>query len=463
MRLLLSAWARRRSIAGLMTLYAGKVSGILVSLLFIPLFSRTLGDSQFGAVAVILSLQVLLVMLDLGLSTLTSRDIAAAERRPEALFAELKDAAWLLSAFYVLLAGLSVGLGAIAPMPVTPWTAVACVLLFAFLTLQNLGYSALLARRRYAKASLLVFAGNLGRATATGVVLTQWAATLEAFVLVQLVCAALQALVTAAQCRSDFRTDPGWTGHAEPFDRSAARRALLRRGAPLALMTAAGAAVLQLDKPLISALMSSASTAPYFLAMTLCLVPTSILAGPVTQYFQPMLLQAAGLGDAARTALIARRFVMALVLATLLPCLALWLLREPLIRLWLGAQPGNALIGHYVQILLPGITLGALGYLPYSLLLSVQDYRFQAALGIALCLATLSLAAVSATLRSVEGVCVVYAGYHSAAMLASWGRALSLPATRRVARHTAVVALGCVAGTGLLALLLALTTRAASR
>ena len=459
MRLALPAWTRRRSVAGLVMLYAGKVSGILVSLLFIPLFSRTLGDSLFGAVAVILSLQVLLVMLDLGLSTLIARDVAAADQRPEALLAQLQDAAWILSTFYLALGAATVALKLFTPWLVLDlWTSLGCVLLFALLTLQNLGYSTLLARQQYSAASTIQFIGNVGRAGITALVLTQVSATLQTFVAAQVACAALHALATAVHSRRMLQADPAWTGRLDPQNRMATRWTLLRRGAPLALMMAAGASVLQLDKPIISALMSSASTAPYFLAMTLCLVPTSILAGPVTQYFQPQLLQAASMADPKQTATVARRFVVALAAVTLLPCLVLWALREPLIRLWLGPQAGNALIGQYVEILLPGITIGALGYLPYSLLLSAQDYRFQAALGTMLSITTLSLTAVSATLRSVEGVCFVYAGYHAAAMLLSWSRALWLPATRPVARQTAVTALACVAATGLLALLLALLT-----
>lgn len=453
MRLALPAWTRRRGVVGLTMLYAGKVSGVLISLLFIPLFSRTLGDSQFGAVAVILSLQVLLMMLDLGLSTLIGRDMAAADQRPEALLAQLKDAAWVLAVFYVGLGLLALGIRTL-----TAWwqidlaTLLGCVALFGLLTLQNLGYTALLARQQYSTASGLQFVGNLGRAAVTAFVLTTFSATLQAFVLAQLACAALHALATGVQCRRSLRHDPAWTGQIQPQNRLQARLALVRRGAPLALMMAAGAAVMQLDKPLISALMSTASTAPYFLAMTLCLVPTSILAGPVTQYFQPQLIQVAGLGQPDLTMNVARRFVLALAAVTLLPCVALWALRAPLIQLWLGAQPGNALIAHYVQILLPGITVGALGYLPYSLLLSAQDYRFQAALGTSLTVVTLGLAAFSATLQSVEGVCLVYAAYHTTAMLLSWLRALYLPATRACARRTALLALGCLAATGVLAL-----------
>lgn len=453
MRLALPGWLRRRGVVGLLMLYAGKVSGVLISLLFIPLFSRTLGDSQFGAVAVILSLQMLLMMLDLGLSTLIGREMAAAKEGPEALLAQLKDAAWVLAVFYLVLGAVALGIRTL-----TPWwqidlaTVLGCVALFGLLTLQNLGYTVLLSRQQFTTASSLQFVGNLGRAGATALVLTQVSATLQAFVFAQLLCATLHAAATAVQCRRALRQDPGWTGLPQPRERMAARLALVRRGAPLALMMAAGAAVMQLDKPLISALMSTASTAPYFLAMTLCLAPTSILAGPVTQYFQPQLIQVAGLGQPALAMTVARRFVLALAAVTLLPCVLLWALRQPLIHLWLGAQPSNALIADYVQILLPGIAVGALGYLPYSLLLSARDYRFQAALGTGLTVVTLSLAAFSATLQSVEGVCLVYAAYHTTAMLLSWLRALYLPATRAMARHTALLALACLAATGLLAL-----------
>ena len=90
---------------------------------------------------------------------------------------------------------------------------------------------------------------------------------------------------------------------------------LIKQGRPIILFTAAGAAVTQLDKPLVSAFSSAASVAPYFLATTLCTLPIALLAGPLSQYFQPKILIAieSNLHQAARQQL--QRFVLLLLLA----------------------------------------------------------------------------------------------------------------------------------------------------
>lgn len=443
MELRLPAWTRRRAISGMLMLYAGKASGVLVTLLFIPLYSRALGPSQFGVVAVILSLQALLVMLDLGMSTLVGRDIAAAGTGSEDLRRLRRGAELGLGTAYLvalLLGALALG-GGLSPAGIPVATLLCCIVLFAFLVLQNLYYCTVLARGEYAAASAIQLVGNLARAAATGFVLTGHAATLTAFVVTQTICAGIHAWATRAYAERLFPLD------LPPAAPTAGQRwrdawQVLKRGRSLALVAAAGAAVMQLDKPIIAIFMSSTATAHYFLAMTLCLVPTSILAGPVAQYFQPLLMAATAQRDAARIRRVGWLFAGALLAVTLPLSAVLWLGRAPLIDLWLGAGPDNAPIAGYVAILLPGIAIGALGYLPYSLLLSAQDFRFQALLSTALTIATLVGAAVAAQAQSVEGICIVYALYHATATVATWLRAIRLPSTRSVAAQAAVTALG---------------------
>lgn len=421
-------------------LYAGKASGVLITLLFIPLYNRQLGPAQFGMAAVLLSLQALLIMLDFGLSTIISRDIASAQMTPKQLWAQVRDAERALLGFYLVLLVASLivrPLGFFGHLSLV--TLVCSIALFGFLVQQNLHYCAILACRAYIRASAVQLAGNLLRAVATALVLVFYSATLEAFVIVQAIFAALQAwgtrLESGGVVRNGAQAEPGAGGSWA----SAAR--LVRRSAALAVFAAAGAAVMQLDKPIISAFMSSTAVGPYFLAMTLSLVPTSVLAGPVTQYFQPRVLGNLHAPASRHAEIAVERFTATLLAATLLPCVLIWVLRVPLITLWLGHQQQTALVAQYAGILLPGVMVGALGYIPYTLLLGAQDYKFQGMLSLTLAAATLAAVVVAALRQSAAGVAVVYACYHTASTTLSWARAVYLTPTRKLAMRSGRLAL----------------------
>lgn len=443
-----------RGALGMLMLYAGKASGILVTLLFIPLYNRTLGPEQFGIVAVILSLQALLIMLDFGLSTLVSRDVATGQIASKKLWAEIRNAERALLSLYLVILSVVVAAWAWGVFGSISVVALVCsIVLFGFLVLQNLHYCIIIANRQYVRASMLQSGGNLVRAAVTAMVLSNYSSTLEAFVVVQAVFAGLQAWSTRAQSAQLYRHHPAGNLEQETYGNWPETLHLMRRSAPLALFAGAGAAVMQLDKPIISAFMTSASVGPYFLAMTLCMVPTSVLAGPVTQYFQPKVLEDPSKRHAGHVRTTVDRFTLTLLAATLVPCAIIWLLRTPLISLWLGNRYENELVANYVEILLPGVMIGALGYIPYTLLLGVQDYRFQAVLSLSLTALTLLAATWAASRQSVGAVTIIYALYHISSTTLSWGRAIYLPATRELALRSGRTALLSLLAVGLVLLL----------
>lgn len=443
-KLLARLTGHRAAIVNMAMLYAGKTSGVLVAFLFLPLYSRLLGAEQFGMVAVILSLQALLVMMDLGMSTLVSRDIAAGESSPEGLAKLIRTAEISLSGFYFLLLAGTVAIKAIGGLPgVDAVTALAAVTLFWLLVLQNLYYSAMLARRLYTSASVIQAVGVIVRASATAFILANGYATFPAFIVTQLVLAAIHCGVTRQYSMSLLNLRTALTLKVSKPS-LADGVSLVKRGRSLVLFSAAGAAVMQLDKPLVTAFVSAASVAPYFLATTLCMLPLSILAGPISQYFQPELLNEAARQNSEGTRRTLKRFTSALLFIVGVPCIIFWFLRIPMIDLWMGQGPGNITISRYVAILLPGCAVGALGFIPYTLLLSAKDFRFQAVLSTGMTLIALTGVAVAALFQSIEGVCYIYATYHSTSTLLSWMRAIYIPATREVAKYSFLLAIkGC--------------------
>lgn len=422
------------SLLKLAMLYAGRVSGVLVAVIFLPMYSRLLGSDQFGVVAVILSLQSLLIMMDLGMSSLISRDFAVAKTDRKELLSLIRTAEKALISFYFFL------LITISIIEIT-WNfrnsggfsvIFFSLIMFCVLVLQNLYYSALIASRHYSIASLIQVIGVGARAGVTAFVLFKYSSTLLAFVITQSLLACIHLFVT--RYYFDLQIQVQVLKRPEIFFSDAI--ALVRKGKSLALFSLAGAAVTQLDKPIVSAFMSTSDVTPYFLATTLCMGSISVLASPISQFFQPKLLNAITENNEVKSEKVINHFVCVLFFVIFLPTIVLWTFREPIINLWVGIGQINVMIAHYVAILLPGVAIGLLGFIPYSLLITVKDFKFQARLSVVLTIVTLIFAAICANLKSVNGICFVYAAYNAGSTLFSWMRAMYLPSVKKLGRKS---------------------------
>jgi len=440
--ILLSILKKNRApIIKMAVLYAGKTSGLAVSFFFLPLYSQLLGAEQFGVVAIILSLQALLMMLDLGISILVTRDIAAGELDSNAVFKLLHTSEINLSYFYLFLFILTLVIKSFGFWPdVKVITALFTIGLFWFLVLQNTYCSAMLARRCYIQTSILQAVGVIIRALLTAFVLVKISATLDAFILTQLAASAVYWAVTRYVFINllDLNDASKYLTLKIPLLES---MNVLKRGGPFVLFSAAGAAVTQLDKPLITVFMAASNVTPYFLATTLCMLPITILAAPVNQYFQPKILGDISLRNSVQTQNTIKKFLKLLFLITGIPCLILWFLRAPIVNLWMGNDFQNIAIINFVAILLPGCAVGALGYIPFNLLLAAKDSAFQAGLSVTMTTITLTATLIAAYLQSIESICYIYASYHSASTLLSWLRAIYLPSSRVIAKYSFFLAI----------------------
>lgn len=400
-------------------LYASKSGGVIVGIFILPWYERLLGSEAFGVVAMILSLQGFLLMLDLGTSTLVGRDVAISKNARGHLIT-WRAAVSLLHIVYAGLLVVALSVNIFFDAPLAPLQVILCIILFWSLTVQNVGQSALLAKRRYAVSGSVQVLGVLGRAVITIAALTYVSAELETFLFAQALTAVVQMIVISWFCRQalDMENQPlhirMLQSHIEE---------LARRGAPLVLFGLSGAAVLQLDKVIIPVFISPAALAPYFLASALCLTPISVLAGPINQYFFPGIIESINRQDAKEALNRLRKLVFAICMVVAIPSAVLWLGREPIINLWLHQQPIASDVVRYVKILLPGIALGALGYVPYNILVAHEDYRVHALLSAGMTIITLSVAALAAFLGSVLAVCWIYASYHTLSAVITWWRA----------------------------------------
>lgn len=419
---------RRARLTGLLMLYGSRLASVVVSLLFVPFYASQLGPHAFGQVALIVSAQALIVMLDLGMAALTTRDLAAEPDMGRAL-AAWQAAERLLSLAFGLLALPALALAAWLGWPLL--LGVAILGLFWAVTLQNLTQAAMVARGDVQRAAALQGGGMLLRALLTAAVLAWLEASLRGFLLSQ--CAG--ALLHMAVNRHLGQRELG-PARLEKLELPG----LARRGLPLFLVGVAGAAVLQADKLLVGVLMSPAAVAPYFLATTFCLTPVAILAAPVAQFFQPQII-----GAHEQPALLQRRthqLTLTLLATVALPTALLWVTREPLIRLWLRDAGLVGEVGALSAVMLPAAAIGAVGNVPLALLNARADFGFQARLSGTLTVLTLIGVALAAAHQRLQAVCWVYMVYYTVLTVLLWWRAAQHSATGPAARRSALLTAG---------------------
>ena len=419
-----------RRFSGLLLLYGSRLAGVVVSLVFMPLYASLLGSHDFGQVALLLSAQALMIMLDLGMAALTTRDLAADADEARAL-ARWRRAEALLTRYFALLL-LAVPLAPLIDLRV--WLAIGAVLLFWAVTLQNLAQAAMVSRGDVQRAALIQGVGVLLRGALTVAALTLVEASLRSFLLSQLAGALLHLAINRRIGQH------GLAGAASGEPETLPQ--LARRGLPLFLVGMAGAAVLQVDKLLVGGLIGPDAVAPYFLATTFCMTPIAILAAPVAQFLQPRIVRAQADGDADLLWRRSKQLAWGLLAMVVVPTAALWLARRPLITWWLHDAPLAREVAELAAVLLPAAAIGAVGNVPLALLNALGDFGFQARLSAMLTVLTLGGVALAAAAGQLQVVCWIYLAYYCTLTAALWWRASSHPATAAAARRSGLWALG---------------------
>lgn len=413
----------------LASLFAGRIGGILVTLLFIPQYNRLLGADVFGAVSVVLSLQAFFLVSDLGLATLISRDTAIARSDADAL----AQAVWMRRRAELLLGLLAVCVAAPAlllPLLVgglAPWSfagglnaAMISGLVTALVSI-NIVQLCLNAIGRYRQSALTSVLGALLRG-GLAVLALQMAPTLPAFLAAQTAIALLHFGVV----RQLLERACGLVPRPPKLLEREAIRELLRRCIPLTIYTLASAAAVNLDKSIISAFVSLEAAGRYFLATTYAMVPVAVLSGPLNSYFAPRVTHALHADDPVAERRIATLFQTVLMFAVVGPSLGLGFQMEAWLRLWLADSSGIAQVMQVAPILLAGGALSATGYYPTTYLIAAGDNRFLAKLSSVCGTAVLLLATIFASHGNLQGFAWCYFAFYAAGFVGLWGRMATL-------------------------------------
>ncbi|MBM5573553.1 lipopolysaccharide biosynthesis protein [Deefgea sp. CFH1-16] len=433
---------RRKGLVDLVMLFFSKAGGVLVGVVFLPLYSKLLGVDQFSVLVVILSIQALLLMLDFGMATIVGRELAMESEPIEKINTYFSSIAFL-TLIYMVVTFLFISAHGFFDYlnEITIGNFLLAITLFFTSVLQNTITTALISIQKYKLASAIQAVAVLIKAICTLLVLKYVTSSVNGFLIVHCSLGILHVLIlhrvfiginTFKDCRNRGRIT------------LAGLKKVAMSGRPLFLFGVAGALALQADKLIISHYMSAAEVSAYFFAMTFCMTPLAILGGPIAQYFQPKIVSAVTQIKNEEILHLVKYFVFAMIGVILSISIFLLFFRDDILNMWLSSFPFVPLVSKYVAILMPGLAIGALGFIPFVFLTSIQDFNFQARISVLLTMILIFCIFIGSWLNRLDFICVSYAIYHSCSTILSWGRSVMLRQVRRYTVYAASLAIGPV-------------------
>lgn len=414
-----------RTIADMLSVFASRFGGIVVSLLFLPIYSRLLSPDAFGLVALLLSIQSFFLVSDLGLATLLARDTAIARGTSRGLLEVARNrrrAEIILFAPVLIVSLFAFAVSAFDLFDFTWRDAGRIVLgmsLVALLVLLNIAQLCLNSLGQYQLNSIITTTGILLRATITALALAFVDANFDIFLISQVVVSITHYGI--ARFYLDLKSG------CHPSLRDALKngyeyKILFLRCKSIMLYTLVSAAAVNLDKSILAAFLPIQLTGLYFLSTTYALVPIALLSGPLNQYFSPRIAHAEAEQDHFQRWQLGMTFQLLIVVTVVVPAFILVRHAPELISFWLLGNPETSTISTLASILLVGTAIGATGYYPNTYLIAVADNDFLAKVSAILSIIVLCFAAIFAAMGSMLGVAISYACFHAAGCAVQWYR-----------------------------------------
>jgi hypothetical protein len=422
-----------RSLISIASLYLGRLSGILTNLIFIPLYRKLLGGDDFGVLAVVFSLQALCVVADFGLSLTTSRELSDPDTSNERKLAALRQAQFACLFFYTCVFAASVSISIFLRKGINDYLLFFLVPINLLLTLlQNLLYGGLIARQKYLTANLYQFAWNSLKTAAATVSIAYVSHSVVCLIFASTFVLFLQYRHFNALCIDEL----GGAAKTRPVSISEIilkTKAAVTESKGVAISTILTAATIQIDKPVLTLFVPKSVISEYFIATTFCYTTISILANPIYQYFQPKISSTRILSGAHAPIVPALKMSVAFLFAVMVPSLILWQFRVEILDLWLPKSANVKYISELAAMLLPGTILGAMGFIPYSLLIRNREYGYLARLSIICCTATVVAVIFAAAVNRVDLICNIYTLYYLAISAGYWWRTFLIQEFRTTA------------------------------
>lgn len=430
-----------RYIVDLAAMFFARTSGVLVSLLFLPLYARLMSPGDFGLASLALTLQAAVQVADLGVSLVLSREVARysnrSHGRPLRISVLLKSTELVLASAHTIIGALILAFLVMAAGAGTTSAAQGFPVALLFvgfslvLVLHNSCNTALVATQNYWHASAILVVGVITRAIVTLFALAQFGATIEVFLSAQVVSLTFHYLWTRSHLMCKIETPKmkrssrvSWTHIAY----------IWRESLPFLAMSVSGVIATQIDKPLLATFAGASALSVYFLAYTYAQALVSVVSAPISQFFHPKVMASARAGQPAALTKAMSRFSALLVCASFGPGILLMVFAPELTALWLGGLEEAASVAALTRILLVGTIVMSLAFLPYVLLTALDDASFMGRAGMILCIIAVAAYALAAAVFGSVGVASAVVGYQTAMTGVLWIRILRSDKTRDAAQ-----------------------------
>ena len=357
--------------------FLGSGWNALMGLAFIPLYIHYLGMEAYGLIGAFVLLQAWLALLDLGLTPTISREMArfdAGTHNSQSIRDLVCSVEWI----YVLTAGaIALGVMLASPWLATNWlqaeslstaTVVDALTIaggvIAVRWLAGLYRSAIIGLQRqvWLNGCTAIFATLRGMGVVA--VLAWVSPTIQAFFVYQGVLFALEALALAIQMRRLLPAPP----QPARFSWQALRQ-VWRFAAGMTVITLLSVALTQVDKLLLSRLLSLTDFGYYVLASSV-VSALYMLIYPINYAASPRLTELVTSGDARELVRSYHSFSQILTLSLVPAALVLSLFSDHVLLLWTRDTTITSAVAPLVSLLAIGTMLNGLMHIPYALQLA---------------------------------------------------------------------------------------------
>jgi len=348
----------------------------LIQLVFVPLYIKFLGMEAFGLIGFFLTLQVLLSVLDLGLSTTLNRELACRSANGNAQ--ETRDLVRTMEWIYWSIAiVIAAGIIVVAPWIARSWVNVnglsvqsvqRAIVLMGLVAAAQWPYSLYFGGLMGLQKQVLVNTIRASMATiqAVGAVLVLWliSQSIEAYFIWQIVIVGIQTVLTGYFLRSSLPK----SAKAAAFNRDLLRQCW-RFAAGMTGISAVAIILTQTDKVILSKLLSLEQFGYYMLAFTMgsALI---FLASPVSTALFPKMSELVVAGKTEELGCLYHKGCQAVSLFVFPVGILIALFPKEILMLWTG----NPVIVENAHLLLSlvvvGFILNALVMMPYMLQLA---------------------------------------------------------------------------------------------
>lgn len=396
---------RKNSLFGLIVLYLSKVSTVLFGVIIIPIYGSLTTEAVFGKISLALTIISICLMVDFGISTVVSRRLALKKAFDFTYFLSSISAAIVIYVvlgllFYLshFIFGFHVGF-----IHLLTWG------YLLLLVLNNIVFVSLSALHLFGLAVVQQSFGLAFRGILSLFFLTSFDASVESFTIGIFLASILQTLISLVIIVIRIGFPKTLISFYGKFTN------ILRSGSPLIIVGLSGSLFLNFDKIAVAHFIRVEDLGPYYLSMTLAMIPINLLAIPLLQYFQPKVTR--HLVNKAELKIVIRRFGVMMLLCCVIPSGIIYFSLDQIVDVWLGDVEYKSAVLLYAKILIPFTIIGALGVIPLSVVTAAGEFSLHAKASFLLTFVFMTAVSIVAQTSSIPLIVTTVCIFHLASSL----------------------------------------------